>query len=123
MVKRLNADQFTSKSAFEAAKKHALTPKLLGKPSGKRLGQWTLKDVRQAAAKLEEKNAEGENQEDQISPSLVDNASIKVSDDQNFSRRDFSSTTAFQLACDNQHVIRVKDMTGHFDYPVDPSIV
>ena len=32
------------------------------------------------------------------------------SDDYDFSRRDFSSTTAFQLACDNHHVIRVKDM-------------
>ena len=99
-IKKLNADQFTSKSAFEAAKKHALTSKLLGKPTGKRLGQWTLRDVRRAAAKLEEKNIEDEHENDQTSSPLVNDNSIIPSDDYDFSRRDFSSTTAFQLACE-----------------------
>ena len=69
-----------------------------------------MRDVRRAATKLEEKNIEDEHEKDQTSSALVGDNSIIPSDDHDFSRRDFSSTTAFQLACDNQYVIRVKDM-------------
>ena len=56
----LKPTDFTSKSGYDKAKKNKLTKKLLGKPSGKRLGQWTLKDVNNTIDSMNEQVVEEE---------------------------------------------------------------
>ena len=131
----LKLTDFTSKSGYDKAKKNKLTKKLLGKPSGKRLGQWTLKDVNNTIDSMnkkvveeekmmveeEEMMVEGEEEvEEYVDPKELSEKDLIGGDNDEdnhnnnntvaFEKKDFCSAKAFQIAVDNKNIINVNDM-------------